>query len=140
MTLAMDPTNSALPLSPIFIRTSGDHGGGAHGHGFPGLGLDAASLLDNLDEITSLPHEFLNIGRCCCWGRNMATVGNLNSSRSSVIHQLNLILSFLCSRANYKNVIPFKISLLCNVRVGSNIFQYQIKSGLITERKEPTHF
>ena len=69
MTLAMDPTNSALPLSPIFIRTSGDHGGGPHGHGFPGLGLDAASLLDNLDEITSLPHEFLNIGRCCCcWG------------------------------------------------------------------------
>ena len=65
MTLAIDPTNSALPLSPIFIRTSGDHGGGAHGHGFPGLGLDAASLLDNLDEITSLPHEFLNIGRSC---------------------------------------------------------------------------
>ena len=65
----------------------------------------------------------------------MATVGNLNSPRSSVIHQLNLILSFLCSRANYKNVIPFKISLLCNVRVGSNIFQYQIKSGLITTEK-----
>ena len=63
MTLAMDPTNSALPLSPIFIRTSADQGGGAHGHSFPGLGLDAASLLDNLDEITSLPHEFLNIGR-----------------------------------------------------------------------------
>ena len=63
MTLAMDPTNSALPLSPIFIRTSGDQGGGAHGHSLPGLGLDAASLLDNLDEITSLPHEFLNIGR-----------------------------------------------------------------------------
>ena len=61
----------------------------------------------------------------------------LNSSHNPVIHQLNLILSFLCSRANYKNVIPFKISLLCNVRVGSNIFQYQIKSGLITERKNP---
>lgn len=73
MTLALDPTNSALPLSPIFIRTSGDIG-----HGFPGLGQDAASLLDNLDEITSLPHEFLNIGRHCAAAENrgnMATVG-----------------------------------------------------------------
>ena len=69
MTLAMDPTNSALPLSPIFIRTSGDIG-----HGFPGLGQDAASLLDNLDEITSLPHEFLNIGRHCAAAENMTAV------------------------------------------------------------------
>ena len=58
VSLAVAPTNSALPLSPIFIKTSD----GGPGQGFPGLGLDAASLLDNLDEITSLPHEFLNIG------------------------------------------------------------------------------
>ena len=91
MTLAMDPTNSALPLSPIFIRTSGDIG-----HGFPGLGQDAASLLDNLDEITSLPHEFLNIGRLCAAavGEKWPCCWILNSSHSSVIHQLNSILSF----------------------------------------------
>ena len=99
MTLAMDPTNSALPLSPIFIRTSGDHGGGgAHGHGFPGLGLDAASLLDNLDEITSLPHEFLNIGRWYCAAAEREKYGNC--------WQFEFISQFCNSSTQFNSFLP----------------------------------
>ena len=57
----MAPTNCALPLSPIFIKV-------------PGLAQDGSekvelfnnttsALLDNLDEIVSLPQEFLNLGK-----------------------------------------------------------------------------
>ena len=81
--LAVDPTNSILPLSPIFIKTSG-LGGVANvrvseSHSDGSLGCDNRpekelfvteygnssnnAFLDNLDEIASLPNEFLNIGK-----------------------------------------------------------------------------
>ena len=78
--LAVDPTNSVLPLSPIFIKTSGFSSlanvrGASESHSDGSLGTNNRpekelfvteygnnTFLDNLDEITSLPNEFLNIG------------------------------------------------------------------------------
>ena len=67
VSLGVSPTNCALPLSPIFIKTSStcqtrDHvsAGQCYNEVYNN---NAASLLDNLDEITSLPTEFLNIGK-----------------------------------------------------------------------------
>ena len=67
VSLGAAPTNSALPLSPIFIKTNNDNNNetgtedkyinvSEYYNGNP------AGLLDNLEEITSLPNEFLNIG------------------------------------------------------------------------------
>jgi len=85
--LAVDPTNSILPLSPIFIKTSG-LGGVANvrvseSHSDGSLGCDNRpekelfvteygnssnnAFLDNLDEIASLPNEFLNIESLSNW-------------------------------------------------------------------------
>ena len=63
VSLGLAPTNSALPLSPIFIKTnnlnnntdSQDINISEYYNGNP------AGLLDNLEEITSLPNDFLNI-------------------------------------------------------------------------------
>ena len=72
VSLGVSPTNCALPLSPIFIKTSStcqtrdpDHVSGAPccANINEIYNNTAASLLDNLDEITSLPTEFLNIGK-----------------------------------------------------------------------------
>ena len=67
VSLGLAPTNSALPLSPIFIKTAGLNNNtntldnkyiniSEYYNGNP------AGLLDNLEEITSLPNDFLNIG------------------------------------------------------------------------------
>jgi len=82
--LALDPTNSILPLSPIFIKTSGFgslanvRGTESHFDGSlvtnnrPEKELFVTeygnnTFLDNLDEITSLPNEFLNIESLSNW-------------------------------------------------------------------------
>jgi len=82
--LAVDPTNSILPLSPIFIKTSGlgsfanvrvaeSHSDGSlASNNRPEKELFVTeygnnTFLDNLDEITSLPNEFLNIESLSNW-------------------------------------------------------------------------
>ena len=78
--LAVDHTNSILPLSPIFIKTSGlgsfanvrvseTHSDGSlvtNNRAEKELLVTEYgnnTFLDNLDEITSLPNEFLKIGQ-----------------------------------------------------------------------------
>ena len=71
VSLGAAPTNSALPLSPIFIKTNIVN----NNNNITNLSavdksvniceyynVNPAGLLDNLEEITSLPNEFLNIG------------------------------------------------------------------------------
>ena len=69
--LCQAPTNCALPLSPIFVKTFDQERfveSQLSGHGHTGayfgsnIAENSGSLLDSLDEITSLPQEFLTIG------------------------------------------------------------------------------
>lgn len=82
--LAVDPTNSILPLSPIFIKTSGlgsfanvrvsephsDNSLVSNNRAEKELFVTEYgnnTFLDNLDEISSLPNEFLNIESLSNW-------------------------------------------------------------------------
>ena len=92
VSLAAAPTNSALPLSPIFIKTNGVNNNNntvtaedksinicEYYNGNP------AGLLENLEEITSLPNEFLNIGELYL-GLELSSAGSdLNSFHLSPI-------------------------------------------------------
>ena len=56
VSLGISPTNCALPLSPIFIKAPGSEKVELFNN-------TTSALLDNLDEIVSLPQEFLNLGK-----------------------------------------------------------------------------
>ena len=67
VSLGLAPTNSALPLSPIFIKTNSlNNNSNTVDNKFINISEyyngNPAGLLDNLEEITSLPNDFLNIG------------------------------------------------------------------------------
>ena len=67
VSLGLAPTNSALPLSPIFIKTNSlNNNSNTLDNKFINISEyyngNPAGLLDNLEEITSLPNDFLNIG------------------------------------------------------------------------------
>ena len=70
VSLGLAPTNSALPLSPIFIKTNSlNNNSNTLDNKFINISEyyngNPAGLLDNLEEITSLPNDFLNIGEFC---------------------------------------------------------------------------
>ena len=70
VSLGLAPTNSALPLSPIFIKTNSLNNNNNNSNTLDNKFINIseyyngnpAGLLDNLEEITSLPNDFLNIG------------------------------------------------------------------------------
>ena len=68
VSLGLAPTNSALPLSPIFIKTNSLNNNNSNSLDNKLINIseyyngNPAGLLDNLEEITSLPNDFLNIG------------------------------------------------------------------------------
>ena len=67
VSLGLAPTNSALPLSPIFIKTNNlNNNTDSQDNKYINISEyyngNPAGLLDNLEEITSLPNDFLNIG------------------------------------------------------------------------------
>ena len=63
VSLAVDPTSSSLPISPIFIKTGGG-GGGVQGvdEGGEEGNLVAYGLLDNFEELPNIPTELLSLG------------------------------------------------------------------------------
>ena len=63
VSLAVDPTSSSLPISPIFIKTGGG-GGGVQGvdEGGEEGNLVTYDLLDNFEELPNIPTELLSLG------------------------------------------------------------------------------
>ena len=63
VSLAVDPTSSSLPISPIFIKTGGG-GGGVQGvdEGGEEGNLVTYGLLDNFEELPNIPTELLSLG------------------------------------------------------------------------------
>ena len=93
VSLAAAPTNSALPLSPIFIKTNGLNNNNNNTVTAEDKSINIceyyngnpAGLLENLEEITSLPNEFLNIGELYL-GLELSSAGSdLNSFHLSPI-------------------------------------------------------
>ena len=70
MCLALDPTGSSLPISPIFIKTGGQERLREADEELEPRPSSSSSvleqgqgnILDNLEEITNLHTEFLSLG------------------------------------------------------------------------------
>ena len=85
VSLGLAPTNSALPLSPIFIKTNSlnNNSNNTLDNKFINISEyyngNPAGLLDNLEEITSLPNDFLNIGKFALSSVSVSPLSSLSS-------------------------------------------------------------
>ena len=80
----MDPTSSSLPISPIFIKIGVQERPRIPDDGLPYsssslLEQSQGNLLDNLEEITNLPTEFLSLGK---FNENKKNVGKILNGHS----------------------------------------------------------